>query len=76
MLMLKCQDINLNLLFKIESHSSSAEVSFLNSLNIIWSAMRKKEGKNMKESESIYNFTWCHQNGFVNLFIEQSPRFN
>jgi hypothetical protein len=45
MLILKCRVFKLNLLFKIESHSSSAEVSFLNSLNIIWSAMRKKEGK-------------------------------
>jgi hypothetical protein len=43
MLMLKCRVIKLNLLFKIESHSSS--LSFLNSLNIIWFAMRKKEGK-------------------------------
>jgi hypothetical protein len=76
MLMLKCRVINLNLLFKIESHSSSAEVSFLNGSNIVWSAMRRKEGKNMKESESIYNFTWCHQNGFVNLLIEPSPLLN
>jgi hypothetical protein len=59
MLMLKCQVIKLHLLFKRESHSSSAGVffSFLKILNIIWFTMRKKEGKKTtKESESIYNF--------------------
>jgi hypothetical protein len=34
----------------MESHSSS----FLNILNIIWFVTRKKEGKNTKESKSIY----------------------
>jgi hypothetical protein len=53
--MLKCQDINLNLLYKIESHSSSGVVSFLNSLNITWFAMRKKEEEEEEEKRKRVN---------------------
>jgi hypothetical protein len=56
--MLKCRVIKLNLLFKIESHSSSGVVSFLNILNISWFTKRKKEGKTRKKvSLSITSFS-------------------
>jgi hypothetical protein len=53
MLMLKCQVIKLDLLFKMESHSSSGVVSFLNILNI-WFAVRKKEGKKTQKRVNLF----------------------
>jgi preprotein translocase subunit YajC len=50
--MLKCRINKLNLLFRVESHSSSGGITlfFLKSLSIFWFAMTKRDEKERKKA--------------------------